>query len=286
MDWINGMKNSLEYIEEHLTEEISYEEIARQACVSVFHFQRVFGILCGITVGEYIRNRRLTMAGEELTATNSKVIDVAIKYGYDSPDSFTKAFARFHGINPSQAKEYGNVLKTFAPLHIKFSLEGGGIMDYKLEVKEAITILGMKKVFEYDLAYKEIPEFWTEYFAKGYGDYVCGCLGVCIEDFPADKSFTYMIAELYDGTKIVKEGFSIYEIPGGEWAIFTSKGPIPETLQEVNTKIWSEWVPNSKEYEVTGGYNIEMYTAGDMKAKDYISEIWVPVKHRQVSLDK
>ena len=150
MDWINGMRCAIEYMEEHMTEEISYEEVAKQACVSVFHFQRVFGILCGITVGEYIRNRRLTMAGEELAATNCRVIDVAMKYGYDSPDSFTKAFIRFHGIRPSSAKEHGAVLRAYAPLHIKYSLEGGGIMDYRIEEKEALKLIGMKRTFQFD----------------------------------------------------------------------------------------------------------------------------------------
>ena len=278
MDWINGMRCAIEYMEEHMTEEISYEEVAKQACVSVFHFQRVFGILCGITVGEYIRNRRLTMAGEELAATNCRVIDVAMKYGYDSPDSFTKAFIRFHGIRPSSAKEHGAVLRAYAPLHIKYSLEGGGIMDYRIEEKEALKLIGMKRTFQFDDAYQNIPMFWEEFFKKGYGKEICGCFGVCIEESAKEKTFTYMIADLYDGEKEVRDEFTLYEIPKGEWAIFTAKGPLPKSLQDVNTKIWSEWVPNSREYEVADGYNIEMYTEGDTNAADYISEIWVPVR--------
>ena len=278
MDWINGMRCAIEYMEEHMTEEISYDEVAKQACVSVFHFQRVFGILCGITVGEYIRNRRLTMAGEELAATNCRVIDVAMKYGYDSPDSFTKAFIRFHGIRPSSAKEHGAVLRAYAPLHIKYSLEGGGIMDYRIEEKEALKLIGMKRTFQFDDAYQNIPMFWEEFFKKGYGKEICGCFGVCIEESAKEKTFTYMIADLYDGEKEVRDEFTLYEIPKGEWAIFTAKGPLPKSLQDVNTKIWSEWVPNSREYEVADGYNIEMYTEGDTNAADYISEIWVPVR--------
>ena len=278
MDWINGMRCAIEYMEEHMSEEISYEDVAKQACVSVFHFQRVFGILCGITVGEYIRNRRLTMAGEELAATNCRVIDVAMKYGYDSPDSFTKAFIRFHGIRPSSAKGHGAVLRAYAPLHIKYSLEGGGIMDYRIEEKEALKLIGMKRTFQFDDAYQNIPMFWEEFFKKGYGKEICGCFGVCIEESAKEKTFTYMIADLYDGEKEVRDEFTLYEIPKGEWAIFTAKGPLPKSLQDVNTKIWSEWVPNSREYEVADGYNIEMYTEGDTNAADYISEIWVPVR--------
>ena len=111
MEWINGMQRALAYIEEHLTEEIDYEEVAKQSFSSSFHFQRVFSILCGYTLGEYIRNRRLTLAGAELQSENAKVIDVALKYGYESPDSFAKAFQKFHGILPSQARSEKAMLK-------------------------------------------------------------------------------------------------------------------------------------------------------------------------------
>ena len=103
MDWITGIQNAIDYVENHLTEELDYEEIARASCSSTFHFQRIFGILCGYTLGEYIRNRRLTLAGAELATTRAKVIDVAYKYGYENPESFSKAFQKFYGISPSQA---------------------------------------------------------------------------------------------------------------------------------------------------------------------------------------
>ncbi|MCL2576557.1 MAG: AraC family transcriptional regulator [Defluviitaleaceae bacterium] len=112
MDWLKGIQNAIHYIEDNITEELDYDDIAKQANVSSFHFQRAFGILCGFTLGEYIRNRRLTLAGMELSSGNSKVIDVAVKYCYDSPDSFTKAFSRFHGIYPSSAKKEGTNLKS------------------------------------------------------------------------------------------------------------------------------------------------------------------------------
>ena len=98
MDWVTGIQESIDYIEDNLTDDIDYERVAALCYSSPYHFQRVFGILCGYTLGEYIRNRRLSLAGAELAATEAKVIDVALKYGYESPDSFTKAFQRFHGI--------------------------------------------------------------------------------------------------------------------------------------------------------------------------------------------
>lgn len=147
MNWIDGLQKSLDYIEEHLTEDIDYETVAAQSFSSSYHFQRVFSIICGITLGEYIRNRRLSLAGTELTATNAKVIDVALKYGYESPDSFAKAFQKFHGILPSQAKSNGSNLKSFSRLVLNFSLEGGKTMNYRIEEKPEMILTGYKKHF-------------------------------------------------------------------------------------------------------------------------------------------
>ena len=127
--WIEGLQRSIDYIERHLTDEPDMEEIAGQAALSPFYYQRIFGALCGMTVGEYIRARRMSQAAQELARTNAKVIDTALRYGYDSPDSFTRAFLRFHGVSPSGAREPGAPLRFFAPLHIRITLEGGSMMD-------------------------------------------------------------------------------------------------------------------------------------------------------------
>ena len=147
MDWITGIQNAIDCIEEHITEELDYAQIARKSFSSPFHFQRVFSILCGYTLGEYIRSRRLTLAGLELANTREKVIDVAYKYGYDSPESFAKAFQKFHGITPSQARGGGGMLKSFSRLSIKVSLEGGSIMNYRIEEKPAMLLTGYKRRF-------------------------------------------------------------------------------------------------------------------------------------------
>ena len=147
MDWITGIQNAINYIEDHITEELDYERIAKESFSSPFHFQRVFSILCGYTLGEYIRNRRLTLAGMELALTREKVIDVAYKYGYESPESFAKAFQKFHGITPSQARGSGVMLKSFSRLSIKVSLEGGSIMNYRIEEKPSMLLTGYKRRF-------------------------------------------------------------------------------------------------------------------------------------------
>lgn len=121
MEWTQTISKAVDYMETHITDDISVEDVAREVLLSPFYFQKGFHFLCGITVAEYIRNRRLSLAGNELATSEEKVIDIALKYGYNSPDSFTKAFTRFHGITPSMAQKNGKMLKSFAPLKIKNS---------------------------------------------------------------------------------------------------------------------------------------------------------------------
>ena len=144
MDWIIGMQKAIDYIEDNLTESIDYEKIAAQSFSSSYHFQRVFSILCGFTLGEYIRNRRLSLAGTELAASDAKIMDIALKYGYESPDSFAKAFQKFHGVLPSQARSNGGTLRSFSRLVLKLSLEGGSTMNYRIEETPGMILTGYK----------------------------------------------------------------------------------------------------------------------------------------------
>ena len=143
--WIEGFQKSIDFMEQNMTEELDTADIAAQAALSPFYYQRIFGALCGMTVGEYIRARRMTLAAQELSREDVKVIDVAIKYGYESPDSFAKAFQKFHGITPSQAREAGAPLRSFAPLHIKITMEGGTMLDYRIVEKAPFTIVGTRR---------------------------------------------------------------------------------------------------------------------------------------------
>jgi len=210
----------------------------------------------------------------ELSSGNAKVIDAAIKYGYDSPDSFTKAFTRFHGIPPSSAKKEGANLKSMAPLKIKFKLEGGNVMEYRIEKKDAFTVIGTVREFNSDTSYREIPKFWYEHFDGGGGEHVRGMFGVCYDNNSDSKLFSYMIADSCTDGKEVPKGFATKEIPAKTWAVFPIKGAMPTALQEVNTRIWSEWLPNCREYEIDGNIDIEMYSDGDVSSADYYSEIW------------
>lgn len=169
MDWIQGIQRAIDYVEENMTEEIDFEEVARQAYSSSFHFQRIFLILCGFSLGDYIRMRRLSLAGEELSKGNGKIIDMAMKYGYDTPESFTRAFTRFHGITPSEAKHSGNA-RIFTPLSVKLTLTGGSKMDYRIEKREAFQVVCKRKSVgkpQSANATPDITAMWQEFGADG-----------------------------------------------------------------------------------------------------------------------
>lgn len=210
--WIEGFQESIDFIEQNLTEELDIEAIAGKAVLSPFYYQRIFGALCGMTVGEYIRARRMTLAAQELNRKDVKVIDIAVKYGYDSPDSFAKAFQKFHGITPSQAKEPGAPLRAFAPLHIKITMEGGTMMDYRIVEKAPFTIVGVKRPFNSDTSYQEIPKFWDEWLAQGEKRPIMGTFGVCLD--MKGKDFDYWIADLYFPWEDIPEGCETRVIPG------------------------------------------------------------------------
>ena len=270
--WIEGIQGSVTYMEENLAGTLDIREIAAVAGLSPFYYQRIFGALCGITVGDYIRARRMTLAAQELAGTDARVIDVAVKYGYDSPDSFAKAFQRFHGITPSAAKGAGAHLRSFAPLHIKISMEGGMMLDYRISEKAPFTIVGTKRRFNSDTSYDEVPKFWNEWMAQGEKRPIMGTFGVCIDT--EGKDFDYWIADMYFPWEEVPAGCETRVIPGGLWAQFRCT---LKTLQSVNTQIWSEWLPSLKEYSPAGDYSIEVYLQPD-ETGEMACYIWVPLK--------
>ena len=285
MEWMAIIGNSIQYIEDHITEDITVEDVAKCVGVSSFYFQKGFAMLCGFSVSEYIRNRRLALAGNDLLVTEEKIIDIAMKYGYDSPDSFTKAFTRFHGVTPTSVRKDAVLLKSFAPLKIKISLEGGYLMDYKIVRKEEFTVIANAKTFPYEGAKESIPQFWQEHFQSGKGAVVCGWYGINIDLEMGQENFEYLIADPYNPQKEVPEGFEIRTIPAFEWAVFPCRGAMPTALQDVNTKIYTEWLPALKEYEFAAGYCVEYYDDPTKYEKgtldeNYYCEIWIPIKKK------
>lgn len=286
MDWITGMQKAIDYIEDNLTKELDYNEIAKRAYVSSFYFQRIFSILCGYTTGDYIRNRRLTLAGAELLSTDAKVIDIALKYGYETPESFSRAFTRFHGITPSSARRVGANLKSFGQLSMKLSLEGGDTMDYRIEKKEAFNVIAIRKQFYLDnsLNKQSIPEFWSELRQDGTlkkiesfsNGVLPGIIGICVNGI--DGHFDYCIA-VPTNLKSSKEGFEIFKIPNSTFAVFHFTGPLHEEMSKAEKRIFSEWMPTSG-FKPVMTAELEVYSDKPHDAQDYEFWIYVPVEKK------
>ena len=297
MEWLTSIRTAIDYMEEHLIDNISAQDVADQVHLSPFFLQRGFSMMTGYGIGEYIRNRRLYQAAVDLKETDDKVIDIAVRYGYETPESFTKAFSRFHGATPSQVRG-GAAINTFLPLMIKLSIQGGNQMDYKITPMFPFKVIGFQKEFDNETAYTEIPKFWDETcekyafsvyagnapanpYEQALVDNCIGEYGVCIDDIGGGK-FRYLIAGRYTGGD-VPEGMVVYEFPRNEWAVFNCIGPNPQTLQSVNTRIFSEWLPGNPDYELSGNATVEWYDCvnGEMTDPDYHSAIWVPVKRKE-----
>lgn len=283
MEWLNRMKDALDYMENHMTEPMNMEEIAKAACSSSFHFQRMFNFVTGVTVAEYIRKRRLTLAAQELAMSPVRVLDVSLKYGYDSPEAFAKAFRKAHGISPSAAREPGTVLKAFPRLSFTLSLKGDKEMDYRIEHKEAFRVIGRKleTTTRDGENFREIPKFWDTCNSDGSSDLlvelgggVHDLLGICADVNHEQETLSYWIA--VESEAAVPDGFSSTVIPAATWAVFTSVGPMPHAIQKVWERIFQEWFPGTR-YEHSGGPEFELYLPGDPSAEDYRCEVWIPV---------
>ena len=282
MEWMQALNRALSYIEEHLTDELEIASVARDVHFSAGTLQRVFSAMTGMSLADYIRARRLSAAGQMLQATDAKVIDVALVYGYETPESFQKAFRRFHGITPSAAKRTRVQLRYLNPMQIHLELKGGSIMDYQIEDIPQLTVIGKEWRVSYDNAFGTVPGLWCEYGNQGLWDVNPGYLGLCFDD-EGGKEFTYMIGCFADPEKDKapdKEGFVMRTLPAATWAKFKAVGKTPQGIQKVNRQVYTEWLPNNPDYELASGCNIEVYSEGDMDSDDYECEFWIPVKKK------
>ena len=292
MDQITAIQRAIDYTEAHLTDEIDYEAAAREAASSVFHFQRLFSMLCGYTLGDYIRMRRLSLAADELQRTGGKIIDIALKYGYDTPESFSRAFTRFHGITPTQARRGGNI-KSFSRLSVKLILDGGNLMDYRIEKRDAFKLICRKKQVnkpQGDTATADISAFWGECSTDGTMEKLCkyasfdnlrGILGACFSGEMANSGFPYGIGAEYNGAPLTDGDFDIVEIPAHTYAVFQCKGKMPDAFKETYKKICTEFFPQSSTYEYGNGIELEVYPSADVQNPDYTCEIWIAVKEKK-----
>jgi len=283
MNVLESMNATIEYIEEHLLDELRVTQIAAATGIIESDLQKTFYALTGISVVEYVRRRRLSLAAYELQKGDVSVLDVALKYGYTSPDSFTRAFRQMHGITPSAVKRGGALLKSYGKITFVLTIKGVNAMNYRILKKDEMHIIGFKKWFstENDSQLTEIPKMWDsvtdelreQITALSNND---GVVGLCADMY--NGGFDYWIGCMSD--KECPENLEEMTIPACSWAVFEVLGsmrPLPNPMQDIWKRIYSEWLPNSG-YQHAMIPEIENYSAGDMMADDYRSEIWIPIK--------
>ena len=274
MDTYSSLEKTINLIENNLdNQELNISFLSKKVFVSPYHLQRIFYTLFGKTIGSYIRERRLTEAGTDIK-NGEKVADVAIKYGYESQESFTRAFKKFHGVNPGVAKK-GIIISCLPAINMNNFKKGEISMDIKIEKENEFNIIVITKQFNEETSFENVPKFWDEYYEKGYQKVVPPMLGICINNNES-LEFEYGIGSLKEYCNEIPEGFKQINIPEHLWGKFYTKGKMPIAIQ----KLWKEaidWVQNS-EYEIASNYDFECYSEGNSDSEDYVSGIWIALK--------
>lgn len=279
MEWIRQLNDAMSYVEENLTGEITLEGAARRAACSAYHFQRMFPYMTGISFSEYVRRRRMTAAAMEL-AEGARVIDTAVRYGYDSPTAFNRAFQSVHGLPPSAAQVRGAALRSFPRITFTLSIKGEEAMEYRIEERAAFRVAGfaMREPMTLEDCFEKVPGFWARVSgeiprlaALMDGSGPMGILGVSACD--GGKFSGYYIAAATRAP--APEGMEEYSVPAGTWAVFPCCGPIPQAMQDLQRRIISEWLPSSG-YEYAEAPDIEVYSADN-----YHNEVWLPIVQKK-----
>lgn len=279
MEWIERLNSAINYIEENLTGEIDFDEISKIALCSSYHFQRMFTYMADVTLSEYIRRRKMSRAAVDLQDENNKVIDVSLKYGYDSPTAFNRAFQRIHGIAPSEVRRNGSSLKAYPPISFKISIKGDSAMDYRIEKKEAFRIVGVSAPLEKEIEknFEVVPAMWGQAAQNGTieklvtmmdGD-LKGLLGVSSCNEESDWKYYIAVAS----KQAVEMELEEFVVPETTWAIFAGKGT-NLSIQELERRIVTEWLPTSG-YEYGNAPDIEVYINPD--PENAVFEVWIPV---------
>ena len=294
MKSVQLLQQAICYMEEHLLEDINYEDVARNAYMSSYNFHRTFSFMAGMTANEYIRNRRLSLAGQELQSTGISVLHAAYKYGYDTPESFSKAFSRFHGVTPKQAKHKGTELHLFNPLVIKITMEGGSIMNYRMESSAGQKFIAMVRAFPNEIINDEedhsIPDFWGECYEKNLIEPLKALrpegkrdlYGLCSPTVKNETHFNYGIGVIVDEETdiskwddILKNGYSVWETKPMDYAVFKCFGTDGNCISETWNKFFKEFVPQTG-YMQTDDTDFEIYF--EKGEEGLFCELWIPVK--------
>lgn len=283
MEWLKKLSEAIDYIEDHLDGDISYDEAARIACCSAFYFQRVFSYVTGISLSEYIRRRKMTQAAFELQGSNAKVIDIAMKYGYHSPTSFNRAFRSVHNIAPAAARTMGITLNAYPAIHLSVQVTGGNAMAYQITKNQSMRMVGIRIPLTADMEenHRRIPEFWSSVLSSSLFSEICGLsnqspqgiLGVSVYESP--QEIFYYIAAATD--KPVPPDMFEFKIPPAAWAVFENDGSFKEKVQSVFRRFYTEWLPFSG-YEYAQLPDIEVYPICGETPISGRSEVWIAIK--------
>lgn len=279
MEWIDRLNQTIRYIEEHLAEEINYDQLAQIACCSTYHFQRMFTYMAGVSLSEYIRRRRMSLAANDLYNSDEKIIDIGLKYGYTSPTAFNRAFQSIHGTAPSTIKKGGAMMKVYPPISFKITVKGVEEMNYRIEEKEEFRIIGISEPLDKEIEnnFNHVPQMWQKAAMDGtiprlaplMNHQPMGLLGVSACN--NDEEWQYFIA--VSSTAPIDDTLKEYIVPAAAWAIFKGTGT-GQSIQELERRIVTEWLPTSG-YEYANGPDIEVYLNPDPNNTQY--EVWIPV---------
>ena len=282
MEWLKKLGKAIDYIEDNLDKKISYDEATRIACCSPYYFQRVFSYVSGVSLAEYIRRRKMTQAAFELQRADSRVIDVALKYGYSSPTSFNRAFQNVHGITPTAAKLGGNVLQAYPSIQFKIEITGGSAMAYRIAKKPPLRIVGIRIPLTSDMEenLRIVPEFWKASLQGKQFLEICslsngeprGILGISVYKNP--REIYYYIGVAVNSP--APAGMYGFEIPAATWVIFDNNGRFKEDVQSVFKRFYMEWLPFSG-YQYAELPDIEVYPICSGQPVNGHSEVWIAV---------
>ncbi len=274
MEWIDRLNRAMDYVESHL-EEPDWQEAAGIACCSPYHFQRMFALLAGVSLSEYVRRRRMSRAAADLQS-GERILDVALKYGYSSPTAFNRAFQAVHGLPPSQAKKPGVRLKSYPPLRFAITVQGVEEMEYRIETKDAFRIVGISAPLGPDMEenFRNVPQLWGRAAADGTIPRLAalmdgqpkGLLGVC----GGKDNSRYFIAAASSAP--AADGLEEYTIPALTWAMFPGDGDGAQAIQRLQRRVVTEWLPTSG-YEYAEGPDVEVYLNPECTK----FEVWIPV---------
>jgi AraC family transcriptional regulator len=286
MEPLQQLNQAMRYIEANLADEIDFQKVAQLAGCSEYHFRRLFSFLSGMPLNEYIRCRRLSQAALELRTSSIKVIDLALQYGYDSPDAFSRAFQALHGVTPSEARREGSLLKAVPPMTFQLTIRGGNKMDYRIVDKEAFYIVGLKQrvSLQYHGVNPEIAAMWASLTEddirelKGLSNVgPTGMLNASLNFSEGREEGSQLDQWIGVATDQPRGGkWQALPVPASTWAVFTARGKFPDELQNVWGRIYAEWFAMSG-YEISEGPEILWNESKDTSLPDYHSEIWVPV---------